>query len=122
MDIFSLLDELQTIARNGLYFSSSPYDRERYKRLLDVATRNYTALLDLPAGDIRARFVRELGYITPKVGADAAIFNAAGEILLMERADGSGWCLALRLARTERETGRGRRERSVRGDRTSSSC
>jgi ADP-ribose pyrophosphatase YjhB (NUDIX family) len=37
--------------------------------------------------------VSELGYITPKVGADGAVFNENGEILLMERADGSGWCL-----------------------------
>jgi ADP-ribose pyrophosphatase YjhB (NUDIX family) len=42
---------------------------------------------------IRERFSNEVGYITPKVGADAAIFNENGEILLMERADGSGWCL-----------------------------
>ena len=39
------------------------------------------------------RLQQELGYITPKVGADAAIFNAQGEILLMNRIDGSGWCL-----------------------------
>jgi ADP-ribose pyrophosphatase YjhB (NUDIX family) len=47
----------------------------------------------VPNEKIRARFLREIGYITPKVGADAAIFNTGGEILLMERADGSGWCL-----------------------------
>jgi ADP-ribose pyrophosphatase YjhB (NUDIX family) len=35
----------------------------------------------------------EVGYITPKVGSDAAIFNEQGEILLMERSDGTGWCL-----------------------------
>lgn len=93
MDTYSLLDEIQTIARNGLAYSANPYDRERYERLLQVATDSYSELLDLPAGELRARFLRELGYITPKVGADAAIFNAAGEILLMERADGSGWCL-----------------------------
>ena len=93
MDIFSLLDEIQTVARNGLAYSANPYDRERYERLLQVATDSYSALLDLPAGELRARFQRELGYITPKVGSDAAIFNEQGEILLMERADGSGWCL-----------------------------
>jgi len=40
-----------------------------------------------------ARFDAELGSITPKLGADAAIFNEKGQILLMERTDGSGWCL-----------------------------
>jgi ADP-ribose pyrophosphatase YjhB (NUDIX family) len=93
MDIFSLLDELLSIARNGLHFTSSAYDRERYERLMELATQTYSELLHVPAGAIRARFLSELGTITPKIGADGAIFNQSGEILLMERADGSGWCL-----------------------------
>jgi len=93
MDIFSLLDELEAIARNGLHFTSGAYDRERYERLMELATQTYSELLHVPAGAIRARFLSEMGYITPKIGADAAIFNQSGEILLMERADGSGWCL-----------------------------
>jgi len=93
MDIFSLLDELQSIARNGLFYATDTYDRERYERLLTLATQTYSELLGLPEATIRERFQQELGYITPKVGADAAIFNQQGKILLMERADGSGWCL-----------------------------
>jgi ADP-ribose pyrophosphatase YjhB (NUDIX family) len=93
MDIVSLLDKLRAIAQNGLYFSSDPYDRERYEQLMALATGTYGELLQAPAETVRARLLSELGYITPKVGADAAIFNGNGEILLMERADGSGWCL-----------------------------
>ena len=93
MDIYSLLDGIQTIARNGLHHTSSAYDRERYEQLLTLATRSYGELLATPAGEVRERFLREMGTITPKVGADAAIFNSQGEILLMERVDGSGWCL-----------------------------
>ena len=93
MDIFSLLDELRVIAQNGLRFSSNAYDRERYGRLMELATQTYGELLELPDEKVRARFLSETGYVTPKVGADAAIFNQDGEILLMERADGSGWCL-----------------------------
>jgi len=92
-NLLTLLDELQTIARNGLNFAENGYDTERYQRLLDLATRSYGEILDIPSEEIQERFGRELGYITPKVGADAAIFNAAGEILLMDRSDGSGWCL-----------------------------
>jgi len=92
-DIYALLDEVQTLARNGLHYATNSYDRERYERLLALATQSYAELLDLPEDAIRARFARELGQITPKVGADAAIFNPEGEILLMDRVDGSGWCL-----------------------------
>jgi len=93
MDVFSLLDEIQTIARNGLNYTSSAYDRERYERLMGLATQTYGELLDVSDETIRARFLRETGYITPKVGSDAAIFDESGKILLMDRSDGSGWCL-----------------------------
>ena len=93
MDVFTLLDQLRIIARNGLNYTRDGYDRERYERLMQLTTQAYAGRLDLPAEALRERFMTELGHITPKVGADAAIFNACGELLLMERADGSGWCL-----------------------------
>ena len=93
MDIFSLLDSLQAIARDGLHYATNGFDRERYERLMQIATQAYSELLDAPAEAIKKQFLSETGYITPKVGTDAAIFNDRGEILLMERADGSGWCL-----------------------------
>jgi ADP-ribose pyrophosphatase YjhB (NUDIX family) len=93
MDIIALLEELQHIARNGLTYCQNPYDRERYEKLMRLTTQSYGELLAEPAEKIKAAFTAELGHITPKVGADAAIFNERGEILLMERIDGSGWCL-----------------------------
>ncbi|MBN1303368.1 MAG: NUDIX hydrolase N-terminal domain-containing protein [Anaerolineales bacterium] len=93
MDIFFLLEELQGIARTGLNYAENEYDRERYQHLLNIAARSYADLLEIPQNEIQERFRQELGSITPKVGADAAIFNQRGEILLMERIDGTGWCL-----------------------------
>lgn len=93
MDLLPLLDELQTIARNGLAFATNPYDRERYARLLDLAATYYGHALDLPPPDVRSRLAAELGYITPKVGAEAALFDADGHILLVRRADDGQWCL-----------------------------
>lgn len=93
MDLLTLLEEIQTIARNGLNYSANVYDRERYERLLELSTAQYSNLLERPSAEIRTKFLRELGHITPKLGGDAAIFNEHGEVLLMDRADGSGWCL-----------------------------
>ncbi len=93
MDILPLLDELQTIARNGLNHTTNPYDRERFERLLALATKYYGEALDLPPDAVRHRLVGELGYITPKVGADAAIFDREGRILLVRRSDDGLWCL-----------------------------
>lgn len=88
-----LLDELQTIARNGLNFTTSPYDRERYERLLTLATTYYGQVLEVPPAEVRQQLVGELGYITPKVGAEAAIFDPEGRILLVRRSDDGLWCL-----------------------------
>jgi ADP-ribose pyrophosphatase YjhB (NUDIX family) len=93
MDIFTFLEEVRIIARNGLVYSRDSYDRDRYERLLGLASWAYSQELGLPSEEVRERFMQELGHITLKVGADAAIFNAQGEILLMERNDGTGWCL-----------------------------
>ena len=93
MNTLALLDELQTIARNGLNYAENVYDRERYERLLELTCQSYSDILSLPSNHVREKLSGELGHITPKVGADAAIFNDKGEILLMERVDGSGWCL-----------------------------
>ena len=93
MDIMPLLDELQTIARNGLFYAADPYDRERYERLMNLVTGYYGEAVDLPPVEVRRRFAAEVGYITPKVGADAAIFDDDGRILLTLRADDQRWCL-----------------------------
>ncbi len=93
MNILILLDELQAIARNGLHYTSDNYDRDRYERLMGLATQAYSELLQAPSTEIKARLLKEIGQVTPKVGADAAIFDASGNILLMERSDNSGWCM-----------------------------
>lgn len=92
-DLFTMLNEIQAIARTGLNFTSGKYDRERYERLLQLSTQQFDKIIQPLDDTTKLRFAEESGYITPKVGADAAIFNDEGEILLMERADGSGWCL-----------------------------
>jgi 8-oxo-dGTP pyrophosphatase MutT (NUDIX family) len=92
-DYLALLDEIQSIARTGLNYSTDPYARAHYARLLELATAHYAGTLDLPEPEVRARLQGELGSLTPKVGADAAIFDDEGRILLVERADDRRWGL-----------------------------
>lgn len=93
MDAIALLEEVQTIARNGLNYTQNVYDRERYERLLGLCVQGYSELLDRPPVEIRTKLSGESGHITPKLGGDAAIFDEQGRVLLMDRVDGSGWCL-----------------------------
>jgi ADP-ribose pyrophosphatase YjhB (NUDIX family) len=92
-DIITLLEELRGIAQTGLFYTENPYDRERYQRLWQLTLQTYQELTNLPQEILQERFLADLGSITPKVGANAAIFNPKGQILLLDRADGLGWCL-----------------------------
>ncbi len=93
LDVFALLDEAQAIARTGLHFSENPFDRERYTRLLDATQREYAAHTMLESSAVRDRFDAEIGYVTAKVGADAAVFDDDDRLLLARRADDDKWGL-----------------------------
>lgn len=93
MDLLALLEEIQSIARNGMHYATNPYDNERYSRLLELVSNAYGLTFDLPPADVHRRLTAELGQITPKVGASAAIFDDEGRILLMLRTDDRRWCL-----------------------------
>jgi len=88
-----VLDEVRAIAQTGLHYSTDPYDRERCTRLLDLATRGYAEALELPEPEVRERLARDLGYVSAKVGADAAIFDDDGRVLLVKRSDDLSWGL-----------------------------
>jgi 8-oxo-dGTP pyrophosphatase MutT (NUDIX family) len=87
-----LLDALRTTAQEGLFFTENPYDRERYRKLFDLACAQYAATTGLDAGAIGDLFLKERGCITPKVGVDVAIPNLSGEILILQLPNGQ-WCL-----------------------------
>ncbi|MFC6962760.1 NUDIX hydrolase N-terminal domain-containing protein [Halocatena marina] len=91
--VLPLLDELRILAQNGLAYADSPYDEERYTRILDLVSEYYGEISDVPKAEVQSRFEAELGYVTPKVGAQAALFNEEEEILLLKRSYDKKWCL-----------------------------
>lgn len=92
-NLFSLLDELRTLAQVGLEYADDPYDVERYERVLELTSEWYGRAVDLPPEEVRSRFAAEVGHVTPKVSADAAVFDDEGRVLLQRRADDGTWCL-----------------------------
>lgn len=92
-DVFALLDEVQAIARSGLHYAENPFDRERYQRLLDATLREYAARTSLRAEAVHERFERDIGYVTAKIGADAAVFDERDRLLLVRRVDNGKWGL-----------------------------
>jgi ADP-ribose pyrophosphatase YjhB (NUDIX family) len=101
-------ESLSGVARTGLGFTESQYERERFEEVLKIAGDMKAAAesgLDgvLDADGYVAEWMREIGsgvagYQTPKVAVGAAVTNEKGELLLIQRADSgywlypTGWC------------------------------
>jgi ADP-ribose pyrophosphatase YjhB (NUDIX family) len=97
LDLLRWAETLSGIARTGLGFTQSLYERERFEEVLRVAA------------DIRAAAIEEAeaealvdewlasvgegvpGYVTPKVAVAAVVGNERNEILLTQRADSGVW-------------------------------
>lgn len=95
---------LAAIARTGLGFTESLYERERYEEVLHVAAdiRAAAAAMEEAAEVEREtdHFVQEWlenigegvpGYVTPKVAVGAVVGNDDGELLLVQRKDSGIW-------------------------------
>ena len=91
--LVQILDQVRAIAQNGLNYCRNPYDLERYNHLLDIAAIELSELTDEDKFGVLEMFARDIGYITPKVGVDAAIFDESERILLHKRSDDGTWCL-----------------------------
>ena len=85
------LDELRSIAQLGLNYSKNHYDIENYKRILELAANGYEAFTGFPSEQIKERFTKELGYITPKIGVNGLLVDEEGKMLLEHRSDDLLW-------------------------------
>lgn len=87
LDWIALSRELKSIAEAGLRFSESPYDRERYERIHQLASSPISAVAP------EFEWPVEFGYATPKVDVRGAVFNEEGQILLVREASNGLWTL-----------------------------
>ena len=87
------LEELRGIAQMGLAYAHDHHDRERYTRLLALASERYSHLCDASPMEIQKRLAEDIGHVTPKVGVNGAVFSASGKLLLVRRADDRKWSL-----------------------------
>jgi len=88
--------ELQAIAQTGLHFSESEYDRERYRKILEVSIEIFANASDESPTLIRELFEDQTGYATPKVDVRGVVFRDDKLLLVRERSDGlwtlpGGW-------------------------------
>ncbi|MBI2684161.1 MAG: NUDIX hydrolase N-terminal domain-containing protein [Actinobacteria bacterium] len=96
-DLVRWSEALAGVARSGLAFTTSLYERERYDEVLRIAADMRRHGADAPSSegqfDEWIRTVRHgaEGYATPKLAVGAIVGNADGELLLVKRAGSGVW-------------------------------
>ena len=100
-DLVRWSETLAGIARTGMGFTQSLYERERYEEVLKVAADIKSAADEaLEVRREQDHFVQEWldsigegvpGYVTPKVAIGVVCGNDKGEVLLVQRADSGVW-------------------------------
>jgi ADP-ribose pyrophosphatase YjhB (NUDIX family) len=96
-DLIRWSEALAGIARTGLAFTESLYERERYEEVLHVASDIHAHISQSSGKDEKvAEWMKSVGegvpgYVTPKVAIGAVVGNEDREILLIQRADSGVW-------------------------------
>jgi 8-oxo-dGTP pyrophosphatase MutT (NUDIX family) len=87
-------DELRALANEGLRWDGeNPYNRRRFERVRRVAAELF-ATQDARDGDvIEQAFRADPWHLAPYPCGDAAVFNAHGQILLIQRTDDQLWAM-----------------------------
>lgn len=98
-DLIRWSEALAGIARTGLGFTESLYERERFEEVLHIAgdiRASLAADAELDVEHYVDEWMRSVGegvagYVTPKAAVGAVVYDDRGRILLVQRADSGVW-------------------------------
>jgi len=90
------VNQMATIAQNGLTYAKDSHDVERYTSLRELAAEIAAEHTGSEPKHIRGLFEKEMGHATPKVDVRGAAFRNEEILMVKERVDGlwslpGGW-------------------------------
>lgn len=97
VDLLRWSEALAGIARTGLGFTDSTYERERFEEVLAVAADiRHAAGHPVDPSQLVVEWMKQVGsgvpgYVTPKVAVGAVVGDDEGRLLLIQRADSGVW-------------------------------
>lgn len=91
--LVEIADQLRALSNNGLIWSNDPYQEDRYRQILKLAAELLTLAETRPLVEIERIFFTDLEMRTPFATVDTAVFDDAGRLLMIRRADNSLWAL-----------------------------
>jgi ADP-ribose pyrophosphatase YjhB (NUDIX family) len=84
--------EIQSLAQTGDHYAENEYNRERYRRLSEIAAEIISQHSELPYEPLVNAFKAQIGYATPRVDVRGAVFRDGKLLLVREIMDG-GWTM-----------------------------
>ena len=84
--------EIQALAQTGQTYALNDWQRERYRRLMEISAEIISEHTHLPIEPILDGFINQPGYATPKVDVRGAVFKD-GKILLVREKIDDGWTM-----------------------------
>lgn len=84
--------EIQALAQTGYEYAGDEFQKDRCRRLLEIAAEMVSENSDLKFISIAEAFKEQLGYATPKVDVRAAVFDQ-GKLLLVREVEDGGWTM-----------------------------
>jgi ADP-ribose pyrophosphatase YjhB (NUDIX family) len=88
--------KLEAIARTGIFYSSNPFDKERFEQIETISNElisHYSGLMPIEVNNF---YNLENGYVTPKIDIRSVIFKNDMILMVKEKTDGKwtvpgGW-------------------------------
>jgi ADP-ribose pyrophosphatase YjhB (NUDIX family) len=92
--LYLIADEMRGMATIGRRFAANVYEAERAHRIMALAAEVAALAEGSPVEEVRAHFEAEPWQrFSPALGVDAAVFDQAGRVLLIQRKDNAHWAL-----------------------------
>ena len=84
--------EIQALAQTGYEFARDDYQKDRCRRLMEIAAEMVSENSGLEFISVATAFKDQLGYATPKVDVRAAVFDQ-GRLLLVREVEDGAWTM-----------------------------
>jgi ADP-ribose pyrophosphatase YjhB (NUDIX family) len=84
--------EIQALAQTGYEFARDDYQKDRCRRLMEIAAEMVSENSNLEFITVATAFKNQLGYATPKVDVRAAVFDQ-GRLLLVREVEDGAWTM-----------------------------
>lgn len=85
--LLEIAKRVQALAQNGLFYTESDFDRERYEELQELSVEVMSLLTDQPIEKLELHLENPFGYATPKVDVRGVVFRDDKLLMVQEQED-----------------------------------